>query len=106
MGMSVEEYIKGKFGEKCINISDASIEDICIRAKVNRSDEYSSDNQCAVLYGMAMAIEDILAMPTSVSESGFSASWDIDGIKSYYRSICRRIGLEDKLTDRPKISFV
>ena len=39
-------------------------------------------------------------------ESGFSMSWNIQGIKDYYSFLCKQYGLKDELGNKPKVTFL
>ncbi|WP_345799086.1 DUF6706 family protein [Parabacteroides chongii] len=41
-----------------------------------------------------------MARPTSINESGFSISWDKDGLKAYYSLLCKQLGLENVFSSR------
>lgn len=42
-------------------------------------------------------IPDILMMPKSVSEGGYSITFDTAGMKAYYSMLAKRLGLSDNL---------
>ena len=105
--MTIEEYISGKFQSFGIQVSEADLLDMSLNARKELSDEISQDNIGSVSVAMARFIPSLLLRATSISESGFSMSWNIDGIKDYYSLLCRKYGLEDKLNDnKPKIRFL
>ena len=44
------------------------------------------------------------AMSQNISEGGYSVSWNVEGIKMWYSSLCRELVKEDMLTKkRPKV---
>ena len=56
---------------------------------------------------MADFIPTLLLRATSINESGFSMSWNIQGIKEYYAYLCKKYGLNNVLdTNNPKIRYL
>lgn len=92
--MTIREYISQKlsaFG----NISEAQLLDMALSGKFNLDDECGESNLKAVSIGIIRGIEELVFSPKmkSVSESGFSMSWDYDGLGKYYLWLCRRWGI-------------
>ena len=104
--MTVNEYISQKFQSFGINLSEADLFDMCLNAKISGEDEMNEDCQTRVSVAIAKFIPSLLLRATSISESGFSMSWDIKGIKDYYSWLCKQYGLKDELTDKPKCTFL
>ena len=105
--MSIKEYISAKFQTFGIQLSEADLLDMSLNAKKGLEDEVSQGNIVSVSIAMARFIPSLLLRATSISESGFSMSWNIDGIKDYYSMLCRQYGLKDELNDnKPKIRFL
>ncbi|MGP1540019.1 DUF6706 family protein [Bacteroides pyogenes] len=105
--MTVKEYISGKFQSFGIQVSEADLLDMSLNAKKELSDEVNRDAIDAISVAMARFIPSLLLRATSISESGFSMSWNIQGIKDYYSLLCKQYGLKDELNDnKPKIRFL
>ena len=105
--MTVRKYISDKFQSFGIQVSEADLLDMSLNARENLDNEVSQYNIGAVSVAMALFIPSLLARPTSISESGFSMSWNIQGIKDYYSLLCRQYGLKDELNDnKPKIHIL
>ena len=105
--MTVREYISGKFQSFGIQVSEADLLDMSLNAKKESSDEVNRDAIDAISVAMARFIPSLLLRATSISESGFSMSWNIQGIKDYYSLLCKQYGLKDELNDnKPKIRFL
>ncbi len=103
--MTIEEYISGRFQSFGIQLSDADLLDMSLNANVSPDDEVTSTG--AISVAIARFIPSLLLRATSISESGFSMSWNIDGIKDYYSMLCRQYGLKDELNDnKPKIRML
>ena len=90
--MTVNEYISQKFQPFGINLSEADKLDMCLSANISGEDE--------------KFIPSLLLRATSISESGFSMSWNIQGIKDYYSFLCKQYGLKDELSNKPKCTFL
>ena len=105
--MTIKEYISGRFQSFGIQMSEADLLDMALRSNIGLDDEVDGDTIGQVSVGMVRFIPTLLLRATSISESGFSMSWNIDGIKSYYSMLCKQYGLEDELNDnKPKIRFL
>ena len=105
--MTVREYISDKFQSFGIQLSEADLLDMSLNANKDLEEEVSQESIGSVSVAMARFIPSLLLRATSISESGFSMSWNIDGIKSYYSMLCKQYGLKDELNDnKPKIRFL
>lgn len=103
--MTVREYISDKFQSFGIQVSEADLLDMSLNAKVSPDDEVTSTG--AISVAIARFIPSLLLRATSISESGFSMSWNTQGIKDYYSLLCRQYGLKDELNDnKPKIRML
>ena len=71
-----------------------------LNSSISLDDEITKKNMIEVNKAIAVFIPSLLARPTSVNESGFSVSWDKDGIKAYYSLLCKQLGIEDVLSSR------
>ena len=104
--MTVNDYILQKFQTFSVNLSEADLFDICLNAKISGEDEMNQDCYDRVSVAIAKFIPSLLLRATSISESGFSMSWDIQGIKDYYSFLCKQYGLKDELGNKPKVTFL
>lgn len=105
--MTVKEYISCKFQSFGIQVSEADLLDMSLNADCCLCEDVRSGNIDAVSVSVAHFIPSLLLRATSVNESGFSMSWNIQGIKDYYSMLCRQYGLKDELNGhRPKIRFL
>lgn len=103
--MTVREYISDKFQSFGIQVSEADLLDMSLNANVSPDDEVTSTG--AISVAIARFIPSLLLRATSISESGFSMSWNTQGIKDYYSLLCRQYGLKDELNDnKPKIRML
>lgn len=104
--MTVADYIKGKFQTFGINLSEADLLELTLSSGISGEDEMNQQNIGLVSVAMAGFIPSLLLRATSISENGFSMSWDIQGLKEYYSFLCKKYGLEDTLSDKPKVRFL
>ena len=104
--MTVNEYISQRFQTFGIQLSEADLLDMCLNSKISGEDEMNEDAVSRVLYGIAKFIPSLLLRATSISESGFSMSWNLEGIKQYYSFLCKMYGLKDELSSKPKCTFL
>ena len=104
--MTVEDYIKGKFQTFGITVSEADLLEISLSSGISGEDEMDQSNIGLISVAMAKFIPSLLLRATSISENGFSMSWNIEGLKEYYSFLCKKYGLEDTLSDKPKVRFL
>lgn len=104
--MIVKDYIQQRFQTFGISISEADLYDMCLNANISGDGEVNELNHDSVSVAIAKFIPSLLLRATSISESGFSMSWNIEGIKEYYAYLCRMYGLKDELTQKPKVTFL
>ena len=98
--MTVNDYILQKFQTFGINLSEADL------LEISGGGEMNEDCQTRVSVAIAKFIPSLLLRATSISESGFSMSWNIQGIKDYYSFLCKQYGLKDELSNKPKVTFL
>lgn len=105
--MTVKEYISSKFQSFGFQVSEADLLDMSLNANANVDDDVEPDTIGSISVAMALFIPSLLLRASSISESGFSMSWNIQGIKDYYSLLCKKYGLKDELNDnKPKIRFL
>lgn len=78
-----------------------------LNARVNIEDDVDADVIDNISVAIARFIPSLLLRPTSINESGFSMSWNTQGVKDYYSLLCKKYGLNDELNDnKPKIRIL
>lgn len=92
--MKVSDYITKKLGAFDIELSEADLLDIELGG-LDLNEEVAKGNEVEVKKVIAGFIPLFLSRPSSINENGFSASWDIDGIKSYYSILCSQLGIDN-----------
>lgn len=105
--MTLKEYITQRFQSFGIQLSEADLLDISLQGGVELDGVFERENLAAVSVGIAKFIPFLFLRATSISENGFSMSWNQDGLRQYYAYLCRAYGLKDDInTDKPKIAFL
>lgn len=87
--MTVNDYISQKFQTFGINLSEADLLEISLSSGICGEYEIDPSNIGFVSVAMAKFIPTLLLRATSISENGFSMSWNTQGLKEYY-SFCAR----------------
>lgn len=100
--MTISDYIKQKFQTFGIQLSEADLLDVGETGE----GEVNEDNKDRINVAIVKFIPSLLLRATSISESGFSMSWNIQGIKDYYSWACKQYGLKDELSNKPKVTFL
>lgn len=105
--MIVRDYISSKFQSFGIQVSEADLLDMSLNAHVNIEDDVDADVIDNISVAIARFIPSLLLRPSSINESGFSMSWNTQGVKDYYSLLCKKYGLKDELNDnKPKIRIL
>ena len=105
--MNVRKYISDKFQSFGIQVSEADLLDMSLNARVNIEDDVDADIIDNISVAIARFIPSLLLRATSINESGFSMSWNTQGVKDYYSLLCKKYGLKDELNDnKPKIRIL
>lgn len=100
--MTIGEYIKEKTSLWSVQLSDEVITLELSRVELDSSVTISAEtNLDKFFYNV---IPDIILLPKSISEGGFSISYDKDAITAYYKILASRLGLpnllaKDTITD-------
>lgn len=87
--MTVRDYIGQKFSSYG-TLTEADILDFSMTSGLSPDEEMPKDSLPEVELGMIGLIPSLLLRPTSVTESGFSISWDKDGLRQFYLYLCER----------------
>lgn len=102
--MTIKDYIVSKFQPFGINLSEADISDISMT--VNIDEELTQENRNIVYLSLVnTVIPQLLLRAKSISESGFSVSFDTKDVLSYYSWLCGQLGIEDTLSQKPTVKF-
>lgn len=105
--MTIKEYISNKFQSFGIQVSEADLLDISFSVNVILDDDINFDNLENVIVALVQYVPFLMSRPPSVSESGFSMSWDKDALLNFYNAMCKRYGLRNELdANSPKIRFL
>lgn len=100
--MTVREYITSKFQSFGITMSEADLFDVSL--SVDLDDEMTSENRSKVFLALVKTvIPQWLLRAKSVSENGFSISWDNDSLLKYFSWLCNELGIDDDLNGTTSI---
>lgn len=99
--MEIKEYIRQRFGAFGVQLSSADL--LCISMEEG---EVTADNISKIEVVIVTYIPNLLLRPNSISESGFSMSWDKQAMKDFYSLKCKEYGIENQLISKPKITFL
>ena len=87
--MTVRDYIEQKFSSYG-TLSEADVLEFSLNTNLSPDEEVSKEILPEVELGMIGLIPSLLLRPTSVTESGFSISWNKDGLRQFYLYLCER----------------
>lgn len=95
--MTIGEYIQDKFSNWSVEYSDGMVAAELARVNLVPSDTITNDiNLDTFFYNV---IPDIISMPSSISEGGYSISYDKTALLKYYSMLARKLGKPDLLSD-------
>lgn len=101
--MLVADYIKSKLGKFGVTVDDNEIEALLLKNSLATDTTYTVDSVDKTERALYAFIPELLVV-SSVSEGGYSISYDKEGILDYYALLCSNLGLENKLTEQqPKV---
>ena len=104
--MIIKDYITSKFQPYGVNISEADLADLDLMG-IDVSLEFSNENRNSVYLGLVRyIIPQLLLRAKSISESGFSVSFDTKDILQYYAWLCKELGIEYELNQKPSVRFL
>lgn len=91
--MTVREYITDKF--KAFGVTESLFYDIVANSGIAADTDISEYSAADLGQIMVLALEELILAPrqTSVSENGFSMSWDFANVGKYYKWLCRKYDL-------------
>lgn len=104
--MTAVEFIQQRFQAFGIQLSEADTLDVTLSSGIDGEEHINTDNHTPITVAMVKYIPTLLLRASSINENGFSMSWDINSIKSYYSLMCQRYGLTDELNTTPKVKFL
>ncbi|MFP3835350.1 DUF6706 family protein [Chryseobacterium sp. SIMBA_028] len=95
--MTIGEYIQEKFSLWSVEYSDGMVAAELARVNLNPSETITNEiNLDNFFYNV---IPDLIPMPTSISEGGFSISYNKATLLKYYSMLARKLGKPDLLTE-------
>ena len=94
-----KEYLTKCLG--AFNVSEDDIDVMLLKAGID-ADEPVDVTRCDLAAYNRVSVV-LAAMTQNVSEGGYSISWNIEGIKLWYSTLCRELGKENVLEAKPKI---
>ncbi len=101
--MTIKAYLTSKFQPLGITLSDADFFDIQLRVG-DLEAEMTVDNRNAVFEALAVTvIPQLMLRHDSISENGFSVSFNKEGVLKFHSWLCGQLGIKDTLNKRPTV---
>ena len=94
--MTIGNYIKAKFNLWSVELSDDFISLELSRVNLRFEEDMTATSNVDEFY--YNVIPDLLLMPSSVSEGGFSISYDKEAMKNFYSMIATKLGKPNVLS--------
>jgi hypothetical protein len=103
--MTVKDYIAGKLSPLRIQPSEADWTDIERNVPLE-SEATEANIRMAYMALATNVLPFYLNMARSVSENGFSISFDGEGLRAFHAWLCKYLGISDTINAKPKITFL
>lgn len=94
--MTVGEYIKEQLSAWSVSFSDAFVEIELARLGMSASETITGESNTDLFF--YNVIPTILSTPKSVSEGGYSISYDKEAMTIFYKVLSKRLGLPNNLS--------
>jgi len=102
--MTKKDYFRQRFASLGLSLSEADLLDLNIP---DLSGEATAEEQKNLYIAFIRFIPQMLLHPTSISEGGTSISRaNKDDIIAFYGNECKRLGLKDELSKKPRVIFL
>ena len=102
--MTKKDYFRQRFASLGLSLTEADLLDLKVP---NLEDEAKSEEQEQMYIAFIKFIPQMLLHPTSISEGGTSISRaNKDDIIAFYGNECKRLGLKDELSKKPRVIFL
>jgi len=95
--MTIGEYIKEKFSTWSVEYSDGMIGAELARLELLPSDVITGETNLDQFF--YIVIPDIISMPSSISEGGYSITYDKAALLKFYSMLARKLGMPDLLNE-------
>ena len=102
--MNIGDYIKEKLAIWSVDLSMDRINAELTKINLSSSDEVRADTNLDLFF--YNVIPDIMMQPSSISEGGYSVSFDKDVIRSYYNFLCGKLGKPNMLEQNNNIKDI
>ena len=102
--MNIGDYIKEKLAIWSVDLSMDRINTELTKINLSSSDEVRADTNLDLFF--YNVIPDIMMQPSSISEGGYSVSFDKDVIRSYYNFLCGKLGKPNMLEQNNSIKDI
>lgn len=92
--MTVRDYISIKL--RAFDVSEAHLVDMSVATGLSPELDVDGLDPSLLAIALIRTLEDLILAPrqNSISESGFSMSWNFDAVVKYYQWLCRKWNVE------------
>lgn len=104
--MLVKDYVIERFNELGFGLSDETLSAEMGLVGLVDTDIVSEENNLKVYRLLYNVIPFVLLQPKSVKEGGYSITFDKDYLLTYYRFLCKRLGLKNELEVNPTVEDI
>lgn len=95
--MKVRDYLSAMFEGWSVEVSESLIDAELINVDLNGDSDYNSEAKVKIDKLIYNIIPQLLLAPKSITEGGFSITYDKDAMIAYYRMIAEQLGLPNNL---------
>lgn len=98
--MRIKDFVVEKISAWGLDYSEKLLLAEMQRLGLSQDSDYTDDSAEDVDMLFYNIIPDLLMMPSSVSEGGYSVSYNKNAIANYYKALCRKLGKADQLAEQ------
>ncbi|MEE3723990.1 DUF6706 family protein [Riemerella anatipestifer] len=103
--MTIGEYIKEKLNLWSVSHSDALISAELSKLDLQMESEYNNETASKLDLFFYNLLPEMLLLPNSISEGGYSISFDKKAVEDYYQMLCNKLG-KPNLLPKPIIKDI
>lgn len=105
--MTIGDYINARLKQWKVEVSEDIVKIAFVVAKVQPTDDFTSTSENAAFQVLYKLIPDIIiSIPKSISEGGYSITYDKDAMIAFYTMIADKLNLPDEISGKASVKDI
>ena len=96
--MTIRDYVREKLNLWNVDLSDTMLEIELAKLNLSGNEAVKADTSTDLFF--YNIIPDVLLRPTSISEGGYSVSFDRKAVEEYYLFLCKKLNKNNLLINK------